>query len=263
MSFADADAPAGPPTGEVAVLVDVQSRLANPQTIAVARGMSHFGEHAAGWVALSAAASAPVACVPTFNNWPAEYELIPAEETLAAMVTMSPRLPGPFEGAQPVFLLDAWRLADRELEPDDDVVDNRYSLNFADVPDATTLRAHNIQRVLYVVEDLDEAMMEEDDLNAPMVAWRAEGLSIAMVDLGWLAGLDKVDWDRAFERQALDVKPRRTIFDDRDFYARARGGFGGVHAGPSPFRTGVHFGSSFGGRFSAGGFGGGHGGFGG
>ena len=56
MSFADADAPAGPPTGEVAVLVDVQSRLANPQTIAVARGMSHFGEHAAGWVALSAPA---------------------------------------------------------------------------------------------------------------------------------------------------------------------------------------------------------------
>ncbi len=55
MSFADSDAPAGPPTGEVAVLVDVQSRLANPQTIAVARGMSHFGEHAAGWVALSAA----------------------------------------------------------------------------------------------------------------------------------------------------------------------------------------------------------------
>jgi membrane-associated phospholipid phosphatase len=44
---------AGPPTGEVALLVDVQSRLATPQTITVARGMSHFGEHAAGWVALS------------------------------------------------------------------------------------------------------------------------------------------------------------------------------------------------------------------
>lgn len=45
--------PAGPPTGEVAVLVDVQSRLATPASIAVARVMSHFGEHAAGWVALS------------------------------------------------------------------------------------------------------------------------------------------------------------------------------------------------------------------
>ena len=43
-----------PPSGEVAVLVDVQSRLASPPVLTVARGMSHFGEHAAGWVALSA-----------------------------------------------------------------------------------------------------------------------------------------------------------------------------------------------------------------
>jgi len=44
---------AGPPTGEVALLVDVQSRLGTRELIAVARGMSHFGEHAAGWAALS------------------------------------------------------------------------------------------------------------------------------------------------------------------------------------------------------------------
>lgn len=44
---------ADPPTGEVALLVDVQSRLATPPVVTVARGMSHFGEHAAGWVALS------------------------------------------------------------------------------------------------------------------------------------------------------------------------------------------------------------------
>lgn len=43
----------GPPAGEVALLVDVQSRLATPPVVRVARGMSHFGEHAAGWVALS------------------------------------------------------------------------------------------------------------------------------------------------------------------------------------------------------------------
>ena len=40
------------PSGEVAVLVDVQSRLATPPLLAVARVMSHFGEHAAGWLAL-------------------------------------------------------------------------------------------------------------------------------------------------------------------------------------------------------------------
>jgi hypothetical protein len=45
---------AGPPGGEVAALVAVQSRLAAPPVVGVARSMSHFGEHAAGWMALSA-----------------------------------------------------------------------------------------------------------------------------------------------------------------------------------------------------------------
>jgi membrane-associated phospholipid phosphatase len=53
MSEAMSDTVAGPPTGEVAVLVGVQSRLATPAVVTVARGMSHFGEHAAGWVAVS------------------------------------------------------------------------------------------------------------------------------------------------------------------------------------------------------------------
>ena len=45
----------GPPGGEVAFLVDVQSRLSAPPIVAVARAMSHFGEHAAGWIGLSVA----------------------------------------------------------------------------------------------------------------------------------------------------------------------------------------------------------------
>jgi membrane-associated phospholipid phosphatase len=45
---------AGSPAGEVAALVAVQSRLASPPVVGVARSMSHFGEHAAGWMALSA-----------------------------------------------------------------------------------------------------------------------------------------------------------------------------------------------------------------
>lgn len=40
---------------EVALLAGIQSRLATSATISVARVMSHFGEHAAGWVALSGA----------------------------------------------------------------------------------------------------------------------------------------------------------------------------------------------------------------
>lgn len=42
-----------PPAGEVAALVAVQSKLATPPVLTVTRVMSHFGEHAAGWVALS------------------------------------------------------------------------------------------------------------------------------------------------------------------------------------------------------------------
>ena len=44
-----------PPTGEVAALVAVQSRLGAEPVIGTARAMSHFGEHAAGWLALSGA----------------------------------------------------------------------------------------------------------------------------------------------------------------------------------------------------------------
>jgi membrane-associated phospholipid phosphatase len=50
----DVEPVAPPATGEVAVLVAVQSTLGTPRVIEVARGMSHFGEHAQGWVAVSA-----------------------------------------------------------------------------------------------------------------------------------------------------------------------------------------------------------------
>jgi len=47
--------PVAPPaTGEIAALVAVQSTLGTREVIEVARAMSHFGEHAQGWVAVSA-----------------------------------------------------------------------------------------------------------------------------------------------------------------------------------------------------------------
>ncbi|MBB3662513.1 MULTISPECIES: phosphatase PAP2 family protein [Prauserella salsuginis group] len=53
----DADAvgatPGSPAAGEVAVLAAVQDRIVNPTTVKIARGMSHFGEHSAGWFALA------------------------------------------------------------------------------------------------------------------------------------------------------------------------------------------------------------------
>ena len=47
--------PAAPPQGEDAALVAVQSALAGrPGVLAVARGLSHFGEHSLGWLAIAA-----------------------------------------------------------------------------------------------------------------------------------------------------------------------------------------------------------------
>jgi membrane-associated phospholipid phosphatase len=39
---------------EIALLAAVQRRIAIPRVVAVARGMSHFGEHSLGWLALGA-----------------------------------------------------------------------------------------------------------------------------------------------------------------------------------------------------------------
>ncbi len=42
----------GAPTGEVAVLAKAQGVLKSGVTVKAARGLSHFGEHSAGWFAL-------------------------------------------------------------------------------------------------------------------------------------------------------------------------------------------------------------------
>jgi hypothetical protein len=175
-----------------------------------------------------------VSLVPTFNNWPGPNEVVPAEETLAAMVAMPPQwqvVGGP--GAQPVFLLDAWRMAYRSEEPDDDAYDNRYLLSPGDLPDAATLRARGIRRVIYLVESLGDTSVEEDDLNPVFLAWQAAGLAIAMLDLAILAHpVEASLWDDLIAARSIVVEPRATIVDEPSFYARARGGFGGIHARP-------------------------------
>jgi membrane-associated phospholipid phosphatase len=53
--MADQLAETAAPRGEVAVLVAIQSALAGrPGVLAAARGLSHFGEHSIGWLAVSA-----------------------------------------------------------------------------------------------------------------------------------------------------------------------------------------------------------------
>jgi hypothetical protein len=191
-------------------------------------------------VALSRASHQPVSLVPTFNNWPGVDELVPAEETLAALATMAPRPQATASGpTTPVLLLDSWRLAYRYEDPGEGTYDNRYILTPTDLPEVEALRARGVERVVYVVESLDETLFEEDDVHASFLAYQGAGLPIAMVDLGRLEGpLDAHGWAQLLSECALVVQPRTTILDDPGFYVLARGGFGGIYAGPSPFYGG-------------------------
>jgi hypothetical protein len=212
---------------------------------------------------LSQEAHQSVSNVLTFNNWPAEDELVPAEEALAALMTMQPRLPVSGSVSHPVFLLDAWRMAYRFDEPDEEVFDNRYFLQGSDLPDDTVLRARGIRRVIYVVSSLDDVSVEEDDLHAIFSLYQATGIQLEIVDL---AGLSRIAaptaWPQFYSAFNFRIQGRTTLINDPAFYARARGGFGGLHG--VPFTGGYsggggHFGGGFGGS-SGGGYRGGHGG---
>ncbi len=185
--------------------------------------------------ALSHASPQPVSLVMTFNNWPAERELIPAEETLAALLTHRPRLPDPgVSGSRPVFLLDAWRLAYRDEEPDDEAVDNRYYLTGSDFPEPAQLEERGIRRIVYLTETLGrdpENAVEEDDLHDTFVRYSQAGLSISLL------GLDELDEPQpqlVINRRRFYVpRHRPTVVLSPSFYARSRGGFGGPRARPS------------------------------
>ena len=187
---------------------------------------------------LSQRARDPVSPVLTFNNWPAPDELIPAEETLAALISMPPKLPDPSATkTHPVFLLDAWRLAYRFDAPPDGTFDNRYMISPGDLPPPEVLRENGITRVLYVVEDLDDTETEEDDLHSTFAGYQQAGIGIYLVDLRMLAKRRPgARWDSELASYSLLVGKRSTLLDDPQFYARAHGGFGTY--GPRIFPSG-------------------------
>lgn len=187
---------------------------------------------------LSLVAPEPVSPVLTFHNWPAEDGLIPAEETLAALLRLPPRLP-PEGGGRPVFLLDSWRLAYRFDEPDDEATDNRYVLQPTDLPDPATLQARGISRLVYLVDSLDDTDTEEDDLHEAFLAYQQAGIHLFLVDLEWTSRrIAPEPLPQALAPRALVVGSRATILGQPYFYQRARGGFGGVYTGPGPLRGG-------------------------
>jgi len=185
----------------------------------------------------------------TFNNWPSETGLVPADETLAALVLMGPPRPPreaalASQGARPspashaVFLLDSWRLAYRDDDPGDDY-DNRYMLQAHDLPSVEELRRLGITRVVYLVESLDDTEGEEDDLYPVLRDWQASGIQTHFVDLPWLSELQRgLDWERTLAPTALHIDPRPVLQDDPAFYRRARGGFGVAYGRPLFFPGG-------------------------
>jgi hypothetical protein len=187
--------------------------------------------------ALVERSTTPVSPILTFQHWPGENELIPAEETLAALVRYAPRAPLTGHGA-PVFLLDSWRLAYRFDHPEDDAYDNRYFLQAGDLPDPEFLLAHGIRRVVYLVETRDETDTEEDDLHLPAHHWQQAGIPLFLTDLDWVSRHPLEDAALVADC-AFSVRPRRTILADPQFYSRARGGFGGPST--APYGTGGVF----------------------
>ena len=189
-------------------------------------------------------------------------------------VAQLPQAPPPeAQGSRPIFLLDAWRLAFRSEDIEEDVVDNRYYLNQADLPDAQRLHEQGIRRVIYVVEQRGDVETEEDDLNTIFYAYQQAGIVVHFVDLELLAGRSPaVPWVEVLRQSEFVIAPRQTIIYDSAFYLRARGGFGGLLARPHHIfgHYGLHrsvryfgHGGSHGGHSGHGGHGGSHFGYGG
>ncbi len=180
-------------------------------------------------------ARVPVAAVPTFNNWPAANELVPAEETLAAMIANVPRQPTEEASALPLFLLDAWRLAYKSEEIPGDVVDNRYMLTPGDFPTAAVLRAHGIAEVVYLVES-DQVGDEEDDLMDLFASYEDAGIVLHYVTLDSIVQEHETwepSWYVSTWSRYTHVRRRLTVVHDPLFYRRSHGGFGGAHMVPT------------------------------
>jgi len=110
----------------------------------------------------------------TFTNWPAPEGLVPADGSLAGLVSFAPRLPPPdalaLRDAHPVFLLDSWRLAYRFDDPEEGTFDNRYMLMPADLPDPEALRAANERTSFIALIETAEGVAEVDKIAA-LDAW--------------------------------------------------------------------------------------------
>ena len=160
----------------------------------------------------------PVAPVMTFNNWPADNEVVPAEQTLAALVTMRPR---------PLTRRARWRRrrsssstpgASPSATTEPDLGGGRQPLRpprlrlprpgHAPRPrasDGSSTSSRTAHR----------AATEEDDFHEVALAYQAAGLALSLVDLQQLAGRFRRPPPTG-ARRALGRLPRRWAFSGRE-----------------------------------------------
>jgi hypothetical protein len=149
----------------------------------------------------------------TFGNWPHPRGVVPAQDTLGAVLYYLPL----FEGsrgqrpaqAPPMFVLDSNRLL--PYRDADAQFDNRY---VAKIPSAAQLKALGIKHVLLVNTD---GQQELDDLNHALVDLTEEGVDVKVVALSDFtrdqtpasqpAGLEMLAEDESPEDEALYGAP--------------------------------------------------------
>jgi hypothetical protein len=95
-----------------------------------------------------------------------------------------------------------------------------------------------------VVEDRGLASTEEDDFHETALAYQDAGIGISLVDLQQIGEMGEMQsqdrWVACLDNWSFEVNVRGTIFDNPQFYARARGGFGGLRAAPARAYTAAH-----------------------
>jgi hypothetical protein len=119
--------------------------------------------------------------VPTFDNWPHPLGVVQSHQTLGAMLYYAAEIEQKKaqvpDGGPVAFLLDANRLA--AYGDASDRFDNRYP---AKIPEVSQLKAMGITNVMYVTSSRAVAR-EQDDLNDAFVAYKGQGVDVAVMPL--------------------------------------------------------------------------------
>ncbi len=153
---------------ETMIVLDVPGR----QSVALGAGLAEAGR-----------------LVTTFDNFPHPLGVTPSHETLAAMLYYAGEIESKqtklAQDAPPVFLLDSRRL--ENYTDADTQFDNRY---LAKIPSAEKLKELGVKSVLYVTPDRAR-QQELDDLNEDFVEYQKQGLTVAMLPLSDLTGVDE------------------------------------------------------------------------